>query len=189
MRLDHARIPALSDEELTDAQRKAVEPASRNRPLLNIYRTLAHAPDALTSFLVWGGYILSRRNSLPARQREIAILRVGFLCKSGYEFTQHTNIGNRAGLDTLDIEAIKEGPSADRWSMEDSALLRAVDELVGDQFVTDDTWSKLTAHFTRRQCMDLVFTAGQYTQVSMLLNTFGVQLDPGQELDPDLLHP
>jgi hypothetical protein len=34
--------------------------------------------------------------------------------------------------------------------------------------------------------MDLVFTVGQYTQVSMILNTFGVPLDPGQVLDPDL---
>jgi len=34
--------------------------------------------------------------------------------------------------------------------------------------------------------MDVVFTVGQYTQVSMMLNTFGVQLDPGQSLDPDL---
>ena len=32
----------------------------------------------------------------------------------------------------------------------------------------------------------MVFTAGQYTQVSMILNTFGVQLDAGQTLDPDL---
>jgi hypothetical protein len=31
-----------------------------------------------------------------------------------------------------------------------------------------------------------VFTAGQYTQVSMMLNTFGVQLDKGQTLDPAL---
>ena len=34
--------------------------------------------------------------------------------------------------------------------------------------------------------MDVVFTAGQYTQVSMMLNSFGVQLDEGLELDPDL---
>ena len=47
-------------------------------------------------------------------------------------------------------------------------------------------WSALKAHFSERQCMDVVFTAGQYTQVSMMLNTFGVQLDEGQTLDPDL---
>ena len=54
------------------------------------------------------------------------------------------------------------------------------------RIVSDETWAQLKAHFTERQCMDAVFTAGQYTQVSMMLNTFGVQLDEGQELDPDL---
>ena len=45
------------------------------RPLLNIYRTLAHAPKALARFLQWGAYVLSRRNALPARQREAFMLR------------------------------------------------------------------------------------------------------------------
>ncbi len=44
---------------------------------------------------------------------------------------------------------------------------------------------RLANNFTEKQCMDVVFTAGQYTQVSMFLNTFGVQLDKGQTLDPD----
>ena len=47
-------------------------------------------------------------------------------------------------------------------------------------------WAKLSAHFDRKSCMDVVFTVGQYTQVSMILNSFGVQLDAGQTLDPDL---
>ena len=34
--------------------------------------------------------------------------------------------------------------------------------------------------------MDLVYTIAQYSQVSMLLNSFGVQLDEGLALDPDL---
>lgn len=34
--------------------------------------------------------------------------------------------------------------------------------------------------------IDVVLTAGQYAQVSMMLNTFGVQLERGQTLDPDL---
>ena len=65
-------------------------------------------------------------------------------------------------------------------------LLRAADELHDDQFITDATWKELRSHFTEKQCMDVVFTAAQYTQVSMLLNTFGVQLDDGLTLDPDL---
>ena len=52
--------------------------------------------------------------------------------------------------------------------------------------ISDATWADLTHHFDQKQCMDVVFTTGQYTQVSMMLNSFGVQLDPGLTLDPDL---
>ena len=72
------------------------------------------------------------------------------------------------------------------WSAADAALIRASDELHKDQFISDATWKALSEHFTEKQRMDVVFTTGQYTQVSMMLNSFGVQLDPGQTLDPDL---
>jgi 4-carboxymuconolactone decarboxylase len=185
MRLSAPRIAPVQDSELTDEQREALAPVTDRRPAINIYRTMAHAPKALTRFLQWGGYVLSRRNSLPAREREIVILRVGFLCKSGYEFTQHTRIGMNEGLTEAEIGKIKAGADAG-WSDADAALIRAADELVKDHFVTDATWAALGKHFDEKQRMDVVFTACQYTQVSMFLNTFGVQLDAGQTLDPDL---
>ena len=95
MRLSAARIVPIADDDFTDEQRAVVGVLMQHRPLLNIYRTLAHAPEALRRFVEWGGYVLSKRNGLPAREREIVILRIGFLCKSGYEFTQHTRIGLR----------------------------------------------------------------------------------------------
>jgi alkylhydroperoxidase family enzyme len=186
MRLSKPRIAPVADDELTEEQRLAVKDMLGQRPLLNIFRTLVRAPKALTRFLEWGGYVLSRRNSLPPREREIVILRIGFLCKSGYEFTQHTRIALQEGLTKEEIAAIKKGADAPNWRPADAALLRASDELHRDQFITDATWGALRQHFDEKQCMDVVFTAGQYTQVSMMLNTFGVQLDPGQTLDPDL---
>lgn len=184
MRLTDPRIAPLSDAELSPEQAEALEPF-RPGPVLNIFRTLARAPKALKRFNDWGGYVLSRRNDLPAREREIVILRVGYLCRSGYEFTQHTRIGLQSGLTEDEIQRIKQGPDAG-WSPADAALIRAADELVGDHFITDATWTALSAHFTEKQRMDVVFTAAQYVQVSMMLNTFGVQLDEGQTLDPDL---
>ena len=161
-------------------------PIAANGRVLNIFRTLIHAPKALRGFLEWGNYILSRRNDLPAREREIVILRTGFLCKSGYEWTQHHAIGLRAKLTEDEIARIKKGAAASGGGAADAALLGASDELHNGQFITDATWAELGRHFTEKQCMDVVFTAGQYTQVSMMLNTFGVQLDEGQTLDPDL---
>ena len=187
MRLSAPRVAPLEDAELTDEQREALRPMSADgRRPLNIFRTLARAPKALARFNEWGSYVLSRRNSLPAREREILILRVGYLCKSGYEFTQHTRIGLNEGLTEAEIAAIKAGAGANSWSAADAALIRAADELVKDHFVSDATWKALGEHFDDKQRMDAVFTVGQYTQVSMFLNTFGVQLDPGQTLDPDL---
>ena len=152
--------------------------------VLNIFRTLVREPKAMRGFLSWGNYVLSRRNALPAREREIVILRIGFLCKSGYEWTQHVAIGKREGLTDDEIARLKKGAAG--WSAADAALIRASDELHNDQFITAPTWKALNEHFSQKQCMDVVFTAGQYTQVSMILNTFGVQLDQGQTLDPDL---
>ncbi|HEY4944295.1 MAG TPA: carboxymuconolactone decarboxylase family protein [Rhizomicrobium sp.] len=183
MRLTQARIAPLSDAEFSDEQKEQLKPFGGR--ILNIFRTLVRAPKAFERFNQWGGYILSRRNDLPAREREIVILRTGFLCKSGYEWTQHVGIGKREGLSDDEIARIKKGAGAG-WSAADAALLRASDELHSDQFITDATWKALAEHFSEKQRMDVVFTAGQYTQVSMMLNSFGVQLDPGQTLDPDL---
>jgi len=41
------------------------------------------------------------------------------------------------------------------------------------------TWAALSAKYDDQQMLDVVFTVGQYTLVSMALNTFGVQLDDG----------
>ena len=144
------------------------------------------SPKALKGFLHWGGYVLGRHNDLPPRERELAILRIGFLCRSGYEWAQHEAIALRAGVTPQEVARVKLGPEAPAWSAADRSVLAATDELHDGQFISDPTWAELAAHFTEKQCMDLVFTVAQYTQVSMILNTFGVQLDPGMALESDL---
>ena len=153
--------------------------------VLNIFRTLAHAPKALTAFLGWGSYILSRRNALSERDRELVILRTGYNCRSGYEWTQHKRIGLDIGLTEDEIERIKAGPDAAGWSNIDRAMLRATDDLTSNHFVSDASWAAL-APLGDKGRMDLVMTVGQYTQVSMMLNSFGIQVEDGWEVDPDL---
>ncbi|GAA4413636.1 carboxymuconolactone decarboxylase family protein [Quisquiliibacterium transsilvanicum] len=187
MRLDSPRIAPVPQDQWTPEQQAIAAPMlARKGPLLNIFRTQLAHPDAMRAFLDFGSYVLSKRNTLPARERELVILRVGYLCRSGYEWTQHHRIGLNAGLGAQEIERIKQGPDAPGWSAADASLLRAADELHADHFVTDPTWQALCEHFQPKQCVDLIYTVGQYTMVSMMLNTLGVQLDEGQELDPDL---
>jgi len=187
MRLRTPRVAPTDPQSWNEAQKALAQPLLDKRgKVINIFRTLMNHPDAMKGFMGWGSYVLSKKNSLPAREREIVILRIGFLCGSGYEWTQHRAIGERAGLTAIEIEAIKVGSQAPNWSGADAALLAATDDLHKDHFVSEASWAALREHFSPTQCMDVVFTAGQYTQVSMILNSLGVQLDEGQVLDPDL---
>lgn len=196
MRLDAPRIEPVDLDRLDAGQRAALEPFLApdtgavggkvgGGRVLNIFRTLAHAPKALTAFLGWGSYILSRRNALSERDRELVILRTGYNCRSGYEWTQHKRIGLDIGLTEGEIERIKAGPDTAGWSDIDRAMLRATDDLTSNHFVSDASWAAL-APLGDKGRMDLVMTVGQYTQVSMMLNSFGIQVEDGWEVDPDL---
>ena len=185
MRLTQPRITPVARGDESEAQAAVLAPMVARGADYNIFRTMARHPGALDRFLKWASYILSRHNSLPPRTRELAILRTGFNCGSGYEWAQHVVIGTQTGLADEDITRIKRGAAAG-WGAEDAAVIAACDELTADFFVSDACWAALATHFSTEQCMDLVYTIGEYTQVSMLLNSFGVQLDEGLDLDPDL---
>ena len=179
MRLSEPRIPPLDPASLTDEQREiAVKSSPGDGQLLNITKTLVRHPKLLKRWNVFAGHVLVK-SSLPPREREIAILRVGWLCRAEYEWAQHVVIGRRCGLGDEEIERIKTGPDAPGWTAHESALLRATDELHEDSFVTDETWTALAAVWSEEQCMDFIFAVGQYRLVSMALNTLGVQIDPG----------
>ena len=185
MRLNTARIAPLDEADMAPELLALLGPRFKAIPVLNIFRTLAHAPKAFKRFMAWGGYVLSDANSLSARDRELVILRTGFNWKSGYEWAQHVRIGLDCGLTEAEITRIKKGPGALEWSDNDRALLIATDELTADAFISDATWEAL-GDYSEKQRMDLVMTVAQYTQVSMMLNSFGVQLDDDLSPDPDL---
>ncbi len=174
MRLEKPRLDPLADEELDDEIRARFGGGR----ILNIFRTLAHHPKLMTRWLVFGNHILAK-SSLSPRDRELAILRVGWICKAEYEFAQHRAIALDSDISEEEIERVTRGPEADGWTECEVALLRATDELVGDAFVSDDTWKALGAFYTKEQLLDLVFTVGQYNLVSMALNTLGVQIEDG----------
>jgi alkylhydroperoxidase family enzyme len=119
------------------------------------------------------------KSTLPPRDRELLILRIGWLCRAEYEFGQHVVIGRREGLSDEEIERVTRGPDAEGWDPFDATLLRAVDELHDDAFLSEATWNELVARYDTMQLMDVVFTVGQYNLVSMALNTLGVQLEEG----------
>jgi alkylhydroperoxidase family enzyme len=186
MRLRRARREPLGEDELSPRQAEVLAGLGPARSRLNIFRTAVLSPDALEALLGVGGYIGSDRLGLSPRQREIVILRIGFSCRAGYEWAQHVRLGQRAGLTPAEIEAMKVGTASPAWTAAERSLITACDELREHQFIGEATWRALGAVLDDRQRLDLIVVAGHYLQVCMILNTLGVQLEPGQSLDPDL---
>ena len=180
MKLGKPRLEPIPPEDWTDEIKKTLQPNVDKGTVFNIFKTLAHHPDLFRRWLVFGNHVLFK-SSLAARERELVILRIGWLCEAEYEWAQHVVIGKEAGLSQEEIDRIKGGPNARGWNEPDRLLLQATDELRRDAFVQDATWSGLSQHFDKKQLMDLVFAVGQYNLVSMALNTLGVQLDEGLE--------
>jgi 4-carboxymuconolactone decarboxylase len=179
MRLSQPRITPIEDLEALDGESKEIiERFERDGRVANIYRTLIRHPKLVKRWAVFGNHVLFK-SSLPARDRELLILRVGALCDCGYEFNAHTEIGKVVGLTDEEIQRIKEGSEADGWDEFDRGLLRAAEELHRDSFISDETWKFLSERYDEQQMIDAVFTVGQYHLVSMALNSFGVQLDEG----------
>lgn len=173
------RIPPVSDPsaEVLELYDKGNMWAPDGRPL-NIFATLAHHPALLRRWLVFATHVMAK-STLPARDRELLILRVGVRCHAPYEFGQHHVIAQRCNISLDEIERVKVGPDHPGWSTFDAALLRAADELHDDARVSDATWTVLAERYTTEQLLDAVFAVGQYHLVSMALNTCGVQLDDG----------
>lgn len=178
MRLSKPRIQPLEEPDWDDELRGRLDPHGNPDGVLNVMKTMARYKKLFTRWQVFANHVLFK-SSMPTREKEILILRIGWLCRSEYEWGQHTLIGKDAGLTDEEIERIAKGPDAPGWSDVDRLLLVATDELHADAFMSDETWNALSEHFGVEQMMDIVFAVGQYNLVSMALNTFGVQLDEG----------
>jgi alkylhydroperoxidase family enzyme len=177
--LDSPRIPRV-EKPWTEAQREILEPRERNGRVLGVWSTCAQAPELCSSWLAFTDYLL-QESSLPIRDRELLILRIGYLNGGSYEWAAHRGLARSSGITDAQMRQITEGPDAAGWSDWDATLLRAADELHDSALISDSTWNALAERYDQRQLMETVFTVGQYNMVAMYLNSLGVQFDEGFE--------
>lgn len=173
-RLATPRLDVIDETTLSEAQRDMLG----SRGNLNIYKTLVHHTDLYNRWSPLGQFILNA-SSISPRHREIAMLRMGWLCQSPYEWSQHARIAKAsAGMTDAEVHRIAEGADATGWSDMDRAVIRMADDLRYDAIISNATWADLRKGYSDKQVMELLFTSAQYQLVSMALNTLGIQVEP-----------
>jgi len=168
-----ARVPYLSKSDLKPEHQELL---ARE---INLNRALVNSPGAARAFSRLGGYIRNQ-STLDGRLREMAILQVGFLTRSPYEWSHHIKIGHDFGVSDEDVRAIVVESEGGVSTLE--PLARAVclgaRQMVVDQRIDDATFEALRAELGDEHLTDLVVTIAFYCGVVRLLATLGIDVEP-----------
>lgn len=171
------RIPPLAAEEMDPRQAELMGQVGIGGPTVNIFATLVRHPGLFNRWLPFGGKLLAGK--LSARDRELLILRTGWLCRSEYEWSQHVALARSVGMTDAEIHRTIAGPAAEGWTPLEAVLLQAADELHTDACITDVTWEALAEHYDELQLIEIPMVVGHYHLVSFTLNSLGVPLEDG----------
>ncbi len=145
--------------------------------LPEIFATMLRHPDLYRCTMVMGTQLMGK-GELPPRERELAVLLVGWLCRAPYEWSQHVHVAKRCGVTAEEIERVTQGSSAAGWNEHDAAILRGVEELLADKMITDETWSVLARKWNDKQLMEFPTLVGEYVTTAYSQNALRIRLNP-----------
>ncbi len=168
-----ARLPYLDADQLPPEHKELLK-----RPI-NLTRLLVNSPGMARAFHGLGGYIRNK-STLDPRLRELAILQVGWMEKSEYEFTHHVKIGKEFGVTDGDIQALMDETAGKPSSLEPlaKAILRGAREMVRELAMSDATFAEIKKDLSNEHMTDLVLTIAFYCAVVRVLATMKMDNEP-----------
>jgi len=141
------------------------------------FATMCRQPEFFETFMTMGVNVVSS-TQLPPRDREIVILRTGWLCGAPYQWGEHVKTAKELGITSEEIEKVTEGSTAEGWTRHEAALLRAVEELHRDAILSDRTWNELAEQLDSRQLIEVLMISGHYHSMAYVQNTLRFRTNP-----------
>src|SRR6516164_63088 len=153
-----ARLPYLDRSDLLPEHQDLL---ARN---LNLFRVLARSLNTLARFIRDG-------SRLDPRLRELAILQVGYLTRSAWEFSHHVRIGREVGVSDDEIRAVADETEGRPTALDPlaKAVLRAAREMTLELAVSDETFAALRRGLDNERLTDLIVTISFYNGLVRLL--------------------
>jgi len=176
VRVAAPRIMPVQEAQWTPELRELAAKYLHGERAGNAFKTLLNIPQLVDGVMPFQIYI-TRDSSLPLRQREILILRTGWLAGSEYVWSEHAHFARTAGFSTADLRRIAQGADAPGWDPLEASLIRMADQLFRNSSITDATWQAVSGNHDMFYMLDAVMTVTDFTTASLLYNSFGVQPD------------
>lgn len=171
-----ARLPYVDAASAPPEVRETLE----RLPLsLNVFKMMAHATTCFRPLVRLGSAILGQQK-LSGHLRELAILRVARLSPAQYEWIQHVPIAKAVGATDEQMAALeRDDISAPCFDPIERLVLQFTTEVVRDVRASDATFAAARQHFSAEEIVELLITVGYYMALARLLETTGVDLEPG----------
>jgi len=169
-----ARVPYLDKSDL-----KADDQELLKRPIA-LFKALVNSPGGARAFSGLGKYIRFD-SKLDPRLRELAILQVGYLTRTPYEWSHHIKIGYGFGVTDADIAALiaeTEGRPTDLPALDRTVLLAAREMTGAALAMSDATFATLKASMPTEQLVDLTLVIAFYNAVVRVLGTLQIDVEP-----------
>ena len=150
----------------------------------DIIGLLARHPKMARQFLTFNGWLL-QRGELPARLRELAILRVAQTRRSAFFWGDHVKVATEAGVAAHDINRVARGNTA--FPGGDRLVLDTTDELLAHGRADAASWERLVGERGAHQAMELIVVVGTYAMLAMAFDTWRLALPAGSAPLPEPL--
>ena len=146
--------------------------------LLN-HPTLARALNDLLATMLWHG-------KLDTRLRELAIMRIGWLAASDYEWTQHWRVALGLGVSADDLVGVQNWQAHNGFGAVERAVLAATDDVVRDGAVSADNWAACERELGPDPAVliELVTAIGAWRMIASILHSLEVPLEDGVDSWP-----
>jgi len=177
------RLPPLVESELNLAQQKLLA-SMRSTPrggkvsLDGPFGCYMFAPEIGEPIQQLAAYCRFK-TSLPKRLSEFAILTIGRLWKSQYEFFVHAREGEAAGIKPETIRDLKSGRVPQKAPRDERALYDFIVELHQKRRVSNRNYARVQKLLGDGGMVELLAIMGSYTLTCTVLNTFRVPLPAG----------
>ncbi|WP_084399748.1 carboxymuconolactone decarboxylase family protein [Henriciella aquimarina] len=147
---------------------------------LNVTRMMSHAEPVMDAYAKLGVAIL-RRSKLDPKLREIAILKIGLLCESEYEWHQHEPYARAVGVSEEAIGGLASG-ELDPLSEMEKLVAAFASETFLQKRVSDETFKAISRHLSHEELVELSLTCGYYIMTAGYLRTFDIEIEDGPAL-------
>jgi 4-carboxymuconolactone decarboxylase len=180
MSQDAERLPPISFEQMTAAQRGAAEALVRGRrgALFGPFVAMLRSPEFLERAQRLGEY-LRYDSALPARLRELAILVTARHFRQAYEWHVHAPAAAQAGLAATTINDIAAARRPSALQTDEAIVYEFCTELLTRHRVGDTTYASARALLEERGLMDLCGVCGYYGMLALVMNVARTALPEG----------